>query len=470
MSSLSLPGRAFRQTAAALATLSALAALAALTALAPATARAGEAPSPTAARTASASPQAAVGAAATDAAVTAPTWAQAVDHAWQRSPGGRAQAARRVQLQARQDEAGAWLAETPAVTLSDRSDRWQADHGRREWEAELDLPLRLPGVRRATQAAAQAQGDAAQARWAADRLALAGEVREAAWALRLALVDHQAAGLRADEAQALARDVARRVAAGDLARLDGHRADAAAQQALAAVARAEATLLRARSAYQALTGQSDPPADEEPLPDPAAGLPIDHPLLQAARLAARQARADLALAEAANGGSPALVVGLTRERDGFNDPSATTTRIGLRWPLASELRNRLGTTAALADLAQAEGEADALQARLAADVQAAQAEHEQALRVRQLARTQAALTQQAQALVARAFELGEADLPTRLRSDAEHRQALLDARRAELEAGLTVSRLRQALGLLPAGPTGVAGSVSTAPMPGGASQ
>lgn len=415
-------------------------------------------------------PVASAAPAALNAAVSAsaPGWAQAVDDAWLRSPGGRALAARRAQWQASRDVAGSWLAEAPAVTLSNRSDRWQANRGRREWEAELELPLRLPEVRGATQAAVQAQGDAAQARWVADRLALAGEVREAAWALRLADVEAQAARLRVEDAQALARDVARRVAAGELARLDAHRADAAVPQAQAALARAEAALLRARAAYQALTGHAEPPLDTEPpladagmadMPPPAPaatasgpGGPGDHPLLHAARLAVRRARAELALADAENRDAPALIVGLSRERDAFSEPSATTTRIGVRWPLALESRNRASSTAARAELAQAEAEADALLARLSAEARAAQAEHAQARRVQQLARTQAQQTAQAQALVARAFAMGEADLPTRLRADAEHQQALLESRRAELEAGRALSRLRQALGLLPAGP------------------
>lgn len=169
----------------------------------------------------------------------------------------------------------------------------------------------------------------------------------------------------------------------------------------------------------------------------------------AARLAARQAQADLALTEADRRDAPALIVGLTRERDGFDTPSATTTRLGLRWPLAADVRNAPRAAAARAELAQAEGQADALLARLAAEAQAARAEHAQALQLRQLARAQAALAEQAQRLIRRAFDLGEADLPTRLAADAEHQQARLDARRAELEAGRAQSRLRQALGLLP---------------------
>lgn len=202
------------------------------------------------------------------ATLQAPTWAQAAEDAWLRSPAGRAWGPRQAQVQAGRDAASSWLADAPALTLLERNDRWHDRRGQREWEAELDLPLRLPGMRHALQATALAQAEAAQAHGAADRLAVAGEVREAGWALRLAGIDVEAARLRVDEAQALARDVARRVSAGDLARVDAHRAQAAVHQAQAALARAEAALLRARSAFQALTGHADAPLEDEP---PAGG-------------------------------------------------------------------------------------------------------------------------------------------------------------------------------------------------------
>jgi cobalt-zinc-cadmium efflux system outer membrane protein len=49
----------------------------------------------------------------------------------------------------------------------------------------------------------------------------------------------------------------------------------------------------------------------------------------------------------------------------------------------------------------------------------------------------------------RSFRLGETDLPTRLRIEAEAAEAQRQAARARIDLGAAVSHWRQALGLLP---------------------
>ena len=52
-------------------------------------------------------------------------------------------------------------------------------------------------------------------------------------------------------------------------------------------------------------------------------------------------------------------------------------------------------------------------------------------------------------LAAKAFALGEADWPTRLRVEQDAAQAERQLARARIEAAAALSALRQALGLLP---------------------
>ena len=54
-----------------------------------------------------------------------------------------------------------------------------------------------------------------------------------------------------------------------------------------------------------------------------------------------------------------------------------------------------------------------------------------------------------QTLVAKAYRLGESDLPTRLRADSEKFEADLSLARARVGLQRAVSQLNQALGLLP---------------------
>jgi len=61
----------------------------------------------------------------------------------------------------------------------------------------------------------------------------------------------------------------------------------------------------------------------------------------------------------------------------------------------------------------------------------------------------ARLSTEVQALVAKAYRLGESDLPTRLRADSEKFEADLSLARARVGLQRAVSQLNQALGLLP---------------------
>jgi len=283
---------------------------------------------------------------------------------------------------------------------------------------------------------------------AAQRLQIAGEVREALWQARLARSDADAARRRSADAAAFADDVARRVRAGDLARIDLNGALALQQQALAAEAQADGEALRAQRAWRALTGLEALPADVEAEPSSA----VDdraHAALRARRQAADAARAKLGLASASAWGAPELTLGVTRERDVIGAASVQTARIGVRipFPLASQTRPR--EAGARAEIAQAEAELALARERLDADAEQARAELAQARRVEQFAAERARLAEDSHALVDKAFRLGQADLPTRLRAESERHDAQLAARRAGLETGRALSRLQQTHGVLP---------------------
>ena len=83
---------------------------------------------------------------------------------------------------------------------------------------------------------------------------IAGEVREAYWQARLAQNDLAIALRKASEAAALAKDVERRLKAGDLARTDLNQAQGAERLVRANAAEAQARALRASKAFTALTG------------------------------------------------------------------------------------------------------------------------------------------------------------------------------------------------------------------------
>ncbi len=246
-----------------------------------------------------------------------------LDAAWAaRAAAQAALAAREAQAQAGQAAASAWWPEAPALTLAGRGERPGSLRGQREWEAELSLPLWPRGQRaRARDSASALSGevvaDAAQARWL-----LAGALREAWWALRLAEASAQQAQQRLAQAEALLTDVALRQRAGDSTPLDQH--PAAAERASAA-------------------------ADDALDPHP-----------EAAALRARIAglRTRVALADGEARAPMELALGVSRERDGASEPWQHRARIALRLPLGGETQGRPRVAELQAELAAAEAALD----------------------------------------------------------------------------------------------------------------
>lgn len=374
--------------------------------------------------------------------------AHAVEVAWQRQPQARAADLRRSELDARERAANGLTRDAPALTVENWSDRWTERAGFAKYAGEFALPLWLPGERRRTREAIAADRAYFEAVVEATRLRVAGEVREAYWTGRLADADVAVARLRRDEARTLADDLARRLRAGVVARLDAQSAQGLLQSAEAALAAAESAAFKARRSFQQLTGLAELPAAgaEPPAADGRAGV---HPALRAAELAAEAARANLDLVAATRRDSPELGVGMFRERSRATTPLENTVTLRLRIPFDTDQRNAPRLAAAGAQLAEAQAAADLERERLAAEVASARREMDTALRVQAMAGTRRTLAEDNRRLVGRAYALGEVDLPTMLRAQNEFLDAELAVRRAQAEQQRAAARLNQSLGLMP---------------------
>ena len=156
-----------------------------------------------------------------------------------------------------------------------------------------------------------------------------------------------------------------------------------------------------------------------------------------------------ALASAQSRANPEILLGTTRERGAFGESPAQTLTLGLRFPFGGGPRHD-------ARIANARAEATEAQAQLALERERLTAERE-AVRIRvQSARTQLAaaerrarLARESRGFFDKSFRLGETDLPTRLRIEAEAADAERQAASARIELAAAISAWRQALGLLP---------------------
>lgn len=375
----------------------------------------------------------------------APTLKQAVEAAWQRQPELRSFDQRKAEADAKRDAASSWLADSPSLSIGHRTDRMNRNSGAREWEADLGLPLKTPGIRAALTATAESEGALNLARVEAARLRVAGEVRDLWWDVRLATNERDLAVRKAEDAKQLAMEVDRRVKAGDLALVDLNQARATAHQADATRLEQEAKLRRALRLFQAMTGLTDPGADIEV----AGPSGPSHADITLAELTVNAQRARYSEATRVTADAPELTVGSRRERGLFGEAFESSLFVGVRIPFPTKSRNAPRIAAAGAELAEAEAQAALLKDRVQATTDSAEGDLKQASEIVRLADQRAVLARDTHTRLAKAFQLGEIDLVTRLRAEAERFDAELSLSRARLEEGRAVSRLNQAKGLLP---------------------
>ncbi|TCO80682.1 cobalt-zinc-cadmium efflux system outer membrane protein [Plasticicumulans lactativorans] len=370
-----------------------------------------------------------------------------LERAWTRDPQARALDARREAAAARGELAAGWLAGPPSLDLTLQSDQPTGDRGARELDLGVELPLWWSGERAARAALAEREGDGVERRERALRLALAGRLREAAWALALAEAELALAERQARAAAQLTGEVERRVAVGELAETDALLARDEALAARQTVLERQATRREALDAWRALTGADALPARlDEP---PATAVVEDHPERLAARAAADLAEARVRVAGRTPDERPRLVIGGKRERGAHGEDWDDSVSIGVSIPLGGERLRRAEVADARAELLDAAAgqalaeeriprEADAARAALTLEeTRLAQARERHALVGRRLALTQ------------KSFTLGQTDLPTLLRVRADAAAAEAAAAQQKLRAGRARARLNQALGVLP---------------------
>jgi outer membrane protein TolC len=385
---------------------------------------------------------------ATATAQPLPTLREALEQAWALGAPARSQPGRSAELDARARGATSPIAGPPVLGLSQRNDQLQRRGGLSETETEIAVPLWTPGLRDATQRQVGADRSAFEQELARARLQLAGTLREAAGQAALARIEREAALRRQTEAATLADDVARRVRAGESARVESLQAEALRQQAGAAL-QAEQALADATAHWRALTGLPTVASPEESTRPAASDDLATHPALQAAEARQAAAQARLRLVDADRRDPVEVGVGLTHDRGAYGERGQYSARLLLRIPLATEQRNQPRQAAALAEAAAADAERDAVAREVTATVTAARSGLTASQRGVEAAAERARLSDEAQALIRRGYQLGESSLLERLRADNEKYEADLALARARLDGQRAESRLLQALGQLP---------------------
>jgi len=378
-------------------------------------------------------------------AAAAATLADAVESAWQRTAQSTQAGGLARQANAERIAAEALWAGAPALEVGLLRNRQPAVASTRETEIGVAMPMWLPGQRAARQGQAAAGLSAAAAHQAAARLRVAGRVREAAAEVALQRAELDAAEAGSRELEALARDVERRVAAGELARTDALAANAERLAASATAAQARQALKAAQLRWQATTGlQSVPALDSEAGPAPAQ----EHPALQAAALDVELARQRLGVTRASRRDAPELLLKL-RQESTAGAPHVKGVGVLLRLPFGSAARNEPLMATALTELEVAEAAHRELQQQLEAELAAARGAHAAARQQAEEQGMRAALLRERALLIEKSFKAGETPLPEMLRALTAATQADASVGRAQAALAQATARLQQALGVMP---------------------
>lgn len=398
--------------------------------------------------------QPAAAAAAPEAPASTMSLRQAFDAAWARQPEAMALKARRDAAQAHQRAAQAWTPEPVALELSNKTDRLNRNQGARELEVGIAVPLWLPGERSRSAALADAESTALESRAHAAQLRVAATVREAWWQWQRASIEVGTARDRLDSTRRIAADVARRTRAGDLARADQHQADGAVAAAESGVALAEGALAAARQHLQALAGRAPLASDAiGTVAEPASGAASEendaHAALQELKDRAAVAERSAALTEIRSRANPELILATTREHAVFGDTALQTITLGVRIPFGGGPRHDARSANARAEATEVQAQLALERDRLAAEREAARVRLEAWRTQLVAAERRAQLARESRGFFDKSFRLGETDLPTRLRIEAEAADAERQAARTRIELAAAISAWRQALGLLP---------------------
>jgi outer membrane protein TolC len=376
------------------------------------------------------------------------TLRDALERAWERTPQAQALQARQAEIEARRQALGVPWSGPPAATVSYRSDVITGNDGAAEWEAELGVPVWLPGERAVRAKALAAERDAQIADVVSQRLALAEQVRESVWAAQLARSATTLAQQRVRAAEQLEQDVARRLKAGEVARSDYNLARSELLTARTEETDARIQLAQAMQAYAGLTGTHELPAAYEE--DVRGGGPLDdHPLLAAQRQLIAVAQAQLKQVTQVRRDSPEISVNTRWDRARFEEPYVNVIGVKLLVPFATAGRNQPAIASANAALAEAQAEYARTRSRLQLEIEQAQRELQSSESVLEILRQKQALTADNLRLAQKAYTLGEFDMVSLLLVRAAAFQADQELARQQIDVARARARLNQARGVLP---------------------
>ena len=351
--------------------------------------------------------------------------------------------------QAIRRQASSLLAGDPSFMLRHENDAVTGDDGYRQWEGGLEMPIWLPGQRDRRGKVADAAESGAEAVKKLQMWRVAGEIRELLWSLYIAESERSLARQAFESAKTLEADIAKRVAAGELARTD---LILAQKETLAR----EADQVSADSAYETLlgnyrlvTGLPDIPHQIDEDATDVTGISDNHPALAAARIASDRVRAERDQVRGEKRANPLLFLGSKTERPESRESYDTALVVQINMPLGTSSHAAPNTALAELRLSEAVSELARVRRDLENDLFRATTEKRGTSLAVEVSERQRQLAEEGLRLTRRGFELGETDVFTLLQARSQALKSEHDLRISHLQQGRALARYNQALGVIP---------------------
>ncbi len=353
------------------------------------------------------------------------------------------------EVQARYINARGLLPNAPAVSVRHLNDQLASGRGERDWEAEMELPVWLPGQKLARNTVANEAQSGLSASRDGLMLQVAGVVRDALWDISLNEETATLYDARFQTALKLEHDVERRYQAGELAKTDLMLTQNETLLAETVRLRAFAELNHARHRYIALTGLYDFPANTTEALSAINELTDQHPLIREAESKIELAKGERGLVSVERRENPQLILSARSQRGAFDNLHNESLGFKVRIPLDSEVRSAPMMAAAEFGVAKVTADRDRL--RLAMEIILHEAEHN--LKVTRaeikLVTKQNIIGQESIRLARKSFSLGETDVVSllRIQASAFETERALSVKKIQLQ--WDIARYNQAVGVLP---------------------
>lgn len=365
--------------------------------------------------------------------------------------------AHKQQVNANKELANSRFAGAKSISFNHQNDVLGSGDGLQEWEASIDMPLWLPKQKQHQLNLSNQLSAELPAYKQYIRLQASETVRELIWNIVLANNEMKQAHQVWQTAQKLEQDVVARVKAGDLAGSEHLLVSTNVLEMHSLYLLAQAELEHALESYHLFTGETALPVNfDEELDETLirnskhhqAKVDQQHPLLAMLERQVNTLRSQQDLAYYAGAINPTLSVGVKRDRGDNHERFNNSIGLGISFALDNGGYQRPAIADAARSLADAEIEHQHAQRMLNSALFSSLHDLDTMQNQLTLVSEQNIATQHYLELQQRAFDLGEIDLVSLLRSQALSNKASNRKQTLEINIKKMIANVNQSLGIL----------------------